>query len=81
MNGASADIHLCNLDLNFRSDVCEAKTRKGMLNWLICLWLTQMENQFMSEITTLADARQRTLFLGHKFWGKKQKTREFTLRT
>lgn len=78
MNGAAADIHLCNLDLSFRSDVCEAKTSKGMLNWLICLWLTQMENQFMSEIT-LADARQRTLFLGHKFKEKKTKKQENSL--
>lgn len=72
MNGGSADIHLCNLNPSFRSDVCEAKTSKGILNWLICLWLAQMENQFMSEIT-LADPRQRTLFLGHKFGEKKNK--------
>lgn len=60
VNEGSADVHLCSLNPSFRSDgthqagMCEAKTSKGILNCLISLWMTQMEKQFISEIT-LAD--------------------------
>lgn len=75
MNGGSADIHLCSLNPSFRSDetyqayVCEAKTSKGILNCLICLWLTQMEKQFTSEITLAV--------LGRKNEKKNKKQHQF----